>query len=71
MLYRCMYPFKDFMVGFGKAAVVDVADIDSRGVGIGVTEGAGDDGEVYIAVVGYAGPGVTDDIGRNLAIQMC
>ena len=70
MLYRCMDSFKNYMVGFGKAAVVYVADIDSRGVGIGVAESTWDDGEVYIAVVGYAGPGMTYDIGGYLAIQM-
>ena len=46
MLYRCMDSFKNYMVGFGKAAVVYVADIDSRGVGIGVAESTGDDGVV-------------------------
>ena len=58
------------MVGLGEAAVVDVADVDARGAGIGVAEGAGDDSKVDIAVVGYAGPCVTDDVRRDITIRV-
>ena len=58
------------MVGLGEAAVVDVADVDPCCVGIGVAEGAGDDGKVDIAVIGQGGPGMADDVRRDITLRV-
>ena len=50
------------MVGFCKPAVVDVSDVDARGIGIGVAECTGDDSEVDIGVVCNARPCVTNNV---------
>lgn len=50
------------MVGFCKSAVVDVPNVDARGIGVGVAEGTGDDGKIDIGVVGNARPCVADDV---------
>ena len=51
-----------FMVGFGKPPVVDVTDVDARGIGIGVAECTGDDSKVDIGVVCNARPCVTNNV---------
>ena len=51
-----------FFIGIGKPPVVDVPDVDARGICVGVAEGAGDDDKIDIGVVGNARPCVADDV---------
>ncbi len=51
-----------FFIGIGKPPVVDVPNVDTRGIGIGLAECAGDDDKIDIGVVGNARPCVADDV---------
>ena len=53
---------KHFFIGFSKASVIDVTNVDACSVGVGVAERTGNDSQIYIGVVGDACPCVPDYI---------
>ena len=69
VVFHLIHMLQNLFIGFHEIAVVEFADIDERGCGVGMPQCFGDDGQFHVAPVCHACPGVAHDIRREIALD--